>query len=344
MRIAVYGATGFTAKLVLAELVRRRIDPVLAGRDAGRLRVAATTVGVPDAPVRTAGIDEPAALADAFRDCDAVINCVAPFTTLGEPVVRAAIDAGCHYVDITGEQQYLKAVFDTFGAEAEKAGVTVVPAMTDDGLPGDLITHLVAEQVPTADRVTVADLRRPSAGASWGTARTAVLAGDAFRGTGIGYRDGEWRTGLPARRDAIAAPGEDTEVPVVTFALPSVVTVPRHVRARRVEAMIRAEVANLFRGITPELVAGMADGPDEVTRRTGRWLMLAEATGGGRTVRGWVEGSDVYGSTAVIAVAGAVRLAIGDTPAGVLAPAQAFDPAGFLNSLAPHGVRWTLDR
>jgi short subunit dehydrogenase-like uncharacterized protein len=58
--------------------------------------------------------------------------------------------------------------------------------------------------------------------------------------------------------------------------------------------------------------------------------------------RAVVEGPDPYGTTAVIAVEAAVRLARDGAEPGVLAPAQAYDPATFLDALAPAGVRWTL--
>src|SRR5439155_1189400 len=67
--------------------------------------------------------------------------------------------AGCHYVDIAGEQLYLKRIFDTFAAAAEAAGVTVVPGANDDGLPSDLIAHIAAEGV--------SPVRGPTATARW---------------------------------------------------------------------------------------------------------------------------------------------------------------------------------
>jgi short subunit dehydrogenase-like uncharacterized protein len=51
---------------------------------------------------------------------------------------------------------------------------------------------------------------------------------------------------------------------------------------------------------------------------------------------------DTYGITAVIAAAAARRLVTDGARPGVLAPAQAFDPAAFLADLAPHGVTWTV--
>src|SRR5690606_18391192 len=83
MKIAVYGATGYTAGLVIEELVRRGAEHVPVGRDLSGLRPAFRETA---ADLRTASLDDPARLAAAFHGCDAVINCVAPFVLHGEPV------------------------------------------------------------------------------------------------------------------------------------------------------------------------------------------------------------------------------------------------------------------
>jgi short subunit dehydrogenase-like uncharacterized protein len=336
-KIAVYGAGGYTGKLVVAELLRRDIPMVLVGRDLERLREAADRAGVPDPDLRLAALDDAGALAEAFRDSAAVINTAGPFALLGAPVIRAALAAGAHYVDTTGEQAYLKQVFDTFSAEAELAGVTVIPGLADDGGPGDLIAHLTAERLEQVDELTIADLRTGS-GASRGTARSMLTAAQSGA---LAYQDGEWGPAAQANRSSINAPGEPAPIPVVGFALPGVVTVPRHTRARRVTSVLRAELADVFTGITAEMVDSMPEGPDEDVRRAGRWMMLAEAIGSGQAV-GCVKGVDAYGTTAVIAVEGAHRLIVGRAKPGVLAPSEAFDPAGFLDVLAPFGVTWSV--
>jgi len=69
--------------------------------------------------------------------------------------------------------------------------------------------------------------------------------------------------------------------------------------------------------------------------------MVAEATCvGGRRASGWARGTDSDGTTATIVVAGATRLIKDAAEPGVLAPARAFDPAEFLNSLP--GVSWAV--
>src|SRR5262249_45101180 len=104
-RILVYGATGFTGRLVVDEARRRGVEPVLAGRSRRALDELADAVG--GAEVRAADVAQPAALAGLFDGIAAVINCAGPFARLGEPVLRAAITAGAHYLDTTGEQLWM---------------------------------------------------------------------------------------------------------------------------------------------------------------------------------------------------------------------------------------------
>lgn len=86
MKIAVYGATGFTGRLVAAELARRDIEPVLAGRDIERLRQAAGKAGISGADLRQADLGAPESIVNAFHGCDAVINCVARSARSANPL------------------------------------------------------------------------------------------------------------------------------------------------------------------------------------------------------------------------------------------------------------------
>jgi short subunit dehydrogenase-like uncharacterized protein len=273
-----------------------------------------------------------------------VINCAGPFINSGEPVVRAAISAGCHYVDISGEQLYLQRIFARFGEEAADAGVTVVPGANDDALPSSLIAHLAAERVTPVEELVIAlDLSSSGAAPSRGTLRTALANLGTFRNGGLSYENGAWRPDVPARRESVTFPGETAPVPVVKFPLPAIATIPRHVSASYVEAVARAALVEAFSQITPELIDAVPDGPSEASRAATQWTIVAEATGaGGGRARGVVSGPDTYVATAVLAVESARQLADHHAKPGVLAPAQAFDPAGFLNFLARCGVSWSV--
>jgi short subunit dehydrogenase-like uncharacterized protein len=345
MNIAVYGANGYQGKLVIAELARRDIDLVLIGRNAARLREAATEVGIADAEYRLANTDDHDALVTALRRCEAVINCAGPFTPSGEAVVRAAIAAGCHYVDTAGEQLYIKTIFDNLAAEAERAGVTVVPATNDACVPGDLIAHLIADRIEPIEEITTAHFIVGGGGPSRGSLRSVLETIDAITAGGLAYDDGDWRIGTPARRASITLPGSSQSIPVVHFPLSEVVTIPRHVRVRHVEGVAEATLsARLSTPITSEIIDSLPEGPTEETRRTQRFTYIIDAAGAGdRLARGVVQGPDTYGTTAVIAVEAARRLVADNAKPGVLAPAQAFDPTDFLNFLARHGINWTID-
>jgi short subunit dehydrogenase-like uncharacterized protein len=336
MTIAVYGATGYTGRLVVAELRRRGLAAVLVGRDEARLKTVDS-----DSPIRVAGLDE---ATEAFKGCAAVINCAGPFVRWGAPVVAAAIAAGIHYVDVSGEQDHLARAFAETDASARAAGVTVLPGANDDALPSDLLAHLVAAELtgPIEELVIALQLSRGAGLPSGGTLRSALANAESFGAGGVSYLDGQWLGGVPARRAVVPFGGVPT--PVSPFALPAVVTVPRHVEARYVGALAPTELATGFLAVTPELaeLRGNA-GPTPDERAAGRWTLVVEAVGpDGRRVSGTVAGPDGYGLTAVIAVEAARRLVEDGAPAGVPAPAQAFDPATFLDALAPHDVHWSV--
>ena len=345
MLIAVYGASGYQAKLVLTELSRRGIDAVLVGRDAERLRQAATTVDLPTSPRRVADLTDHAALVASFAGCDAVINCAGPFTNTGQAVVRAAIAAGCHYVDTAGEQLYLKTIFDTFTGEAERAGVTVVPATNDGCLPGDLIAHLIADQVPSIDEVTISHVIVGGGGPSRGSLRSALHTIDAFTTGGLTYDHGEWHTRLPARHTSVILPGDSEPTEMAQLPLTEVVTIPRHVSVDHVEGLVEASLsARLSTPLSPTIINTLPEGPTEEARLTQRFTYVIDAiTANGNTVRGLVKGTDTYGTTATVAVEAAHRLIADGAKPGVLAPAQAFDPAGFLDFLTAHGLHWSIN-
>jgi short subunit dehydrogenase-like uncharacterized protein len=361
MKIAVYGATGYTGRLVAEELQRRGFEIVLSARNAERLREQANELSA-TVDVRLAGVDDQAALTSAFAGCDAVINCAGPFVPFGDPVVRAAIAAGCHYVDTSAEQVHIKRTFDTLAGDAGRAGVTVIPAMGYDIVPGDFIAHFTGTRVEPVERLVLGngtarfDMTR-------GTMRSALVL---MRGGDVRYEDGSWVSARGRiRRPKMRFPEDARPTPMIKFAGGEVISIPQHVRARNVEVSMRADavaprpfafgvpamtrVTSLLlrtplSGGLDRLIGRLPEGPGVEQRRAAGFAFLAEAFGeDGRQARGVIEGTDIYGITAVIASEGVRRLVAGGAAAGVLAPAQAFDAADFLEFLAPFGVTWSVE-
>jgi short subunit dehydrogenase-like uncharacterized protein len=349
--IVLYGATGYTGRLVADELARRGVDHVLSGRDEAKLARLAEGRG---APARAASLDDDAALRALLEDASAVINCAGPFTVAGDSLVRAATLTRTHYVDSTGEQPFIRMVFDRHNRAAEQAGVALVPAIGFDYAPGDCLARLVARGIePLRELVVAYDVER--FGMSRGTLRSAL---EILKGGDVVYRDERWQ----AAPSGIVRASFDFPAPIgrramTRFASGEVITVPHHTRTRAVTSLMTTTTGTPVRALAPVLpytmpvlalslrtplrgaiakaLRAMPEGPPPEKRREASFTIVAVATTlDGATRRGVLRGSDVYGMTARSLVEGAQRLSEpGHGRSGALAPATAFDPARFLDAL-----------
>ncbi len=106
--IVVYAASGYTGRLTCQALARLGLPFVAAGRDQGRLEAVAAELRAAGADCRVqVAAHTPAGLRELFRGAEVVINTSGPFSLLGHTVVAAALASGCHYVDTTGEQDFM---------------------------------------------------------------------------------------------------------------------------------------------------------------------------------------------------------------------------------------------
>lgn len=357
--IAVYGATGFTGKLVSRELARRGADFVVAGRNRAKLDVLSAELG--NVPATAAPLDDPTALRALLEPCAAVIACAGPFAEHGEPVLAAAVDAGTHYIDTTGEQPFMQMVFDKYGQPAARSGAVLVTGMGFDYAPGDLLASLVADGMGPLDEIVLA-YSVAGFGATRGTALSAlgILGGES-----VIWKDGRRQK---APRDA---DGGDWDFPAPvgrkrTLRYPSgeQLTVPLHVETDSVRTLLNgmaipAQLAPLSRFALPALgmalrtplrraaeafIGRMPEGPSDEDRKRARFMVSCEARAGAKLRRGVTTGTDVYGITAVT-TAHAALLAADPAydRAGALAPAQAFDPGDFFAALGDFGVELDVE-
>ncbi|WP_354701723.1 hypothetical protein DSM112329_02051 [Paraconexibacter sp. AEG42_29] len=361
--VVVYGATGYTGKLVTAEFARRGVPMVLAGRSAEKLTAAAALAGPLVRNTIVASLSDHDALCRVAGAGTVLANCAGPFAHTGGPVLRACAAAGTHYLDTTGEQGWIHRAFEDHDDELRRADVAAVPGMGLDFAPGDLLAHLVGVAVEPCTRIVIA-YHLEGFGMTRGTQRSLL---EAMGGRDIGFVDGDWATGAGARpvREFMTFPGAIGRQRVARYPAGEVVTVPRHVRTG--EMVLRISGASVMpraswvlpvtapllpsllrtpaKGLLDRVIGRLPEGPSEDARRAVRWTITAEATGqDGRVARGIVSGPDVYGLTAVTIADGAAALGAENFAGrGVLAPAQALDPATTLDALAEFGVEWSVD-
>ncbi len=193
--VAVFGATGVTGRRVAAYLAERApatgMRWAAAARDPERLRRILGDQGVQAPETIVADIAEPGTLVAMAARSRVVLNLVGPYTRYGRPVIEACVDAGTHYVDLTGEIPFVRQVVDEVHERAVEAGVKVVQVCGFESLPPDLAVALAAETARTRWHEDLAHvdvevtwslppgLPRPSDGLSGGTFQSLVAVAES---------------------------------------------------------------------------------------------------------------------------------------------------------------------
>jgi short subunit dehydrogenase-like uncharacterized protein len=145
--VVIYGANGFSGRLVAEFLREYNIPFIAAGRSRARLEEVMNHVpGIETADyeiVETGGSQEE--LAKLFAGAKVVCNTVGPFIYNGPRVIQAALDAGCHYLDIGGEQAWLRQVSEKWGESFAKRGLLAAPATAFMSAVSDSAARLCLE-------------------------------------------------------------------------------------------------------------------------------------------------------------------------------------------------------
>jgi len=147
--VIVLGASGYTGKLISESLHKLGIPFTAAGRNEERLRksleIVAERVGASiDAEVAAVEHEE-GALTELFSGAKVVVNVTGPFTVIGEPVVKAALNAGCHYLDTTGEQDFMLDMKAKYSDAYAEKGLVLAPATAYMWCAGGLACEVALE-------------------------------------------------------------------------------------------------------------------------------------------------------------------------------------------------------
>jgi short subunit dehydrogenase-like uncharacterized protein len=198
-RIVLFGATGFTGRMVAERLVARGASPVLAGRDPERLSALAERIGG-DLETVHADVYRQNSVFSLVGEGDVLVSTVGPFAKYGDVAVRAAVAAGAQYMDSTGEPAFIRRVFEELDEPARRHGAALLPALGYDFAPGALAGALALEEAgEDAVRVDVAYFVL-GAGSGSATAGTKESLVGATLAPGYAWRDGRLVTERGAAR------------------------------------------------------------------------------------------------------------------------------------------------
>lgn len=148
-KVLIYGGNGYTGKLVAESLAQRHIPFYFAGRNMERLEEALSIVEERHgSPVNAKAVVVnhcTKELITLFENVDIIINVVGPFMQLGWPVVEAALKAGCHYLDTTGEQDWAAAIEEKYGEAFSENEKLLSPACSYMWSAGAIAAEAVLE-------------------------------------------------------------------------------------------------------------------------------------------------------------------------------------------------------
>lgn len=361
-RIVLFGATGYTGRLTAAALRESGIRPVLAGRNARSLAVLGEELGG-GFETAVADVADPASVRALVEPGDVLVSTVGPFARWGAPAVEAAIDAGCAYMDSTGEPPFIRRVFEEWGPRARSAGAPLLTALGYDWAPGNLAGALALDEAGAeARRIEIGYfLTGGGLGGMSGGTRASVLG--VMLEPGFAFRDGRIVTEVPGSHVAtFAVRGRDRQAVSVGssehFTLPPLspgltdvgaylgwfgkLSRPMQVGSVGLAAIGRiGPLRSGLAAVTGRLVKGSTGGPSESERAGGGSYIVARAFGadGERLAEVTLSGVDGYTFTAgFLAWAATAARDGGITGSGALGPAAAFGLERFEQGVAAAGI------
>jgi short subunit dehydrogenase-like uncharacterized protein len=271
-----------------------------------------------------------------------VFHAAGPFVDTSDAMIRACLEVGANYVDITGEIPVFRNTL-TYDDAAKKLGVALISGVGFDVVPTDCLAAHVAAQLPGATNleIAIAGLTQMSAG----TAKSmfdGMLVGGLVRRAGelvpVPIGKGGRRLRFSDReRSVLPIPWGDLETAFRTTGIPNITTYmafPRNLaRAAGGTWPLGVAAAPLMRsvlGAPPikrailKVLEARVKGPDDSAREAGAsyaWARASDAEG--HAAEAWLETVDGYSFTALAGVRSVERV-LDKRPSGALTPALAF--------------------
>jgi short subunit dehydrogenase-like uncharacterized protein len=145
--VVVYGVSGYTGRLICEYLREYNVPFVAAGRDAKKVQEVVDRIpGIETADYDVVEVEHTVeALTELFSGAQVVCNTVGPFIKLGPEVVEACLAAGTHYLDTTGEQDWVMDAEQRWGAAFADKGLLLAPSIAQMYTTGEIAANIALE-------------------------------------------------------------------------------------------------------------------------------------------------------------------------------------------------------
>ncbi len=302
----IYGANGYTGRLIALEAVRQGLKPILAGRNQTQVQSLASELAL---DYRIFDLNDSAATQGALQDVHVVAHCAGPFAATSALMIDACLATGSHYLDITGEVSVFQAAHARH-SEATAAGVVLCPGSGFDVIPTDCLAASLKLALPDATHLSLAfDMY---AAMSPGTAKTTIEGlgnGGLIRQNGLLHttaiaaysRDIDFGRGV---RHAASISWGDVATAFYSTDIPNIIV---YIATPKSQALVMRWLLNPLRALfrsskVQQWLKAQVDlripGPNEQQRAQARaWLWGEARNASGTTVRARLETANGYDVT-----------------------------------------------
>jgi short subunit dehydrogenase-like uncharacterized protein len=288
----IYGANGYTGRLIARQAKKQGLEPVLAGRSRETIEAIATETGFDSLVFE---LDDKVALANALKGISVVLHCAGPFSATSQPMIEACLESGCHYLDITGEISVFANAYRQ-SDQARRADIVLMPGVGFDVVPTDCLAAALVKALPAATAMSLA--LEFDGSMSPGTAKTSI---EGLAGGGCIRRDGKlkwvplaWKTReIPFRHGkhlAVTIPWGDVFTAYISTGVPDIdvymsappSSILQMKRLRMIKPLLSMQwVQNMMK----RRVARSVSGPEVGERQSSQMQLWGEVSSGdGRNV------------------------------------------------------------
>ncbi len=357
--VVIYGASGFSGRLVAEYLCEYKIPFVAAGRNRAKIvEVMKNVPGFGSADYEVAEVENSAQeLAKLFSGAKVVCNTVGPFIYSGPAVIEACLKSGCHYLDISGEQAWIRQVAEVWGPQFAQRGLLAAPASAFMSAPSDAVVRICAQN-KELDTFEILTMFRGAP--TYGSTQTifAVLQTEAYF-----LEQNEYKRWPPATALEVVAPGQiQTQLALAWGGFPHPVWFKDHQQVANVksfgglldrqimenvfatEKLYLEQIAPLPKAERERRLAEMANSvqagtPPRENPRENRTIDVIVGRGDTEFMQCALFGNCCYKQTGLIQAYAAQRL-VQSAPCkvGFASVAEAFGARELLGTLEEHGL------
>jgi short subunit dehydrogenase-like uncharacterized protein len=358
--VVIYGASGFSGRLVAEYLREYNIPFIAAGRNHGKVsEVMKNVPGIETANYEVAEVGNSVEeLARLFSGARVVCNTVGPFIYSGPLVIEACLKSGCHYLDISGEQAWIRQVAEKWGPEFAKRNLLAAPATAFMSAPSDAAIRLCVESNKCIDTFEVLTMFRGTP--TFGSTQTifAVLQTEAHY-----LEQNQYKRWPPATALDVVTPGQvQTQLALAWGGFPHPVWFKSHPQIANVksfgglldrqimesviatEKLYLQEIAPLSKEERERRLSEMANSvqggtPPRENARENRTIDVIAGRGSTDVVQCVLLGTCCYKQTGLIQAFAARNLVRGASlKSGFASAAEAFGARELLSVLDDHGL------